>query len=59
MTVKPESNFGREIMKKSYVNSPYCQYCFDQPFDNEEEYFEEEYCNERCKERFEEERNDS
>jgi hypothetical protein len=35
---------------------PYCQYCFDQPFDTEKEYFENEYCNERCKERFEEER---
>ena len=44
------------ISTKCNVHSPYCQYCFDQPFDTEKEYFEDEYCNERCKERFEEER---
>ena len=44
------------MTNKYNVHSPYCQYCFDQPFDTEEEYFENEYCNERCKERYEEER---
>jgi hypothetical protein len=57
-----ENKLTHEELKKHIerhnenVHSPYCQYCFDQPFDTEKEYFENEYCNERCKERYEEEK---
>ena len=37
------------------TNSPYCQYCFDQPYKKENQYYLGEFCNKRCEERFREE----